>query len=173
MPFVLRKIRKSKWYKSEAVPWLLEGHLQADALVDLATKGNRLSIYLVNEDYSNLEQLVAALATSNTDYISDFEYAIFDLIFLDDIGIKLEEIEGETPDRIVNSWHRDLVELSASKIMALATVIQTKAERKRFHSNRVLELVENSVISQQIDMTKLKPKLLERINQIINSQRPM
>jgi hypothetical protein len=42
---VLRKIRKSKWYKSGSVPWLEEGDLRADALSDLATKGNKLSVY--------------------------------------------------------------------------------------------------------------------------------
>ncbi|MCI0490485.1 MAG: hypothetical protein L0229_28150 [Blastocatellia bacterium] len=164
MPFILRKIRKAKWYKSEGVPWLAEGDLQADALVDLATKGNRLSIYLVYDDRSNLERVVAALATANTDYISDFEYALFDLSALEKIGIELEKIEGETPDAMVNSWHCDLVELSASKILALATIIRSQAKRKRILSRRVLELVESAIASQQIDPTKLKPKLFEKIN---------
>lgn len=50
MALVLRKIRKSKWYKSGSVPWLEEGDLRADALSDLATKGNKLSVYLVDGD---------------------------------------------------------------------------------------------------------------------------
>jgi hypothetical protein len=44
VPFFLSKIRKSKWYKHNDVPWLAEGELQADALGDLATNANALSL---------------------------------------------------------------------------------------------------------------------------------
>lgn len=172
MPFVLRKIRKAKWYKSDGVPWLGEDELQADALVDLATKGNKLSVYVVDDDQANLEQIVTALA-ANCDYISDFDYALFNREALLEVNIKFENTEGDTPDAIVNSWHCDLIELSATKMMALATLIWTRAERKRFLSKRVLEMVVKAIASQQIDRTKLrlKPEMVAKIDQLIASER--
>ena len=65
------------------------------------------------------------------------------------------------------------IELSASNLIAIATLIQMQAVKRRILSKRVLELVEIAIISQQIDSTKLKPKLFEKINQIIKSRKPM
>ena len=62
MPLFLRIIRKAKWYKNEQVPWLPEGELQADTLTDLSTKSNELSVWHIEDDRSNLEQVVTALA---------------------------------------------------------------------------------------------------------------
>lgn len=168
MPLILRKIRKAKWYKGGGVPWLAENDLQADALGDLLTKGNRLSIYLVDDEYTNLEQIVTALA-ANCDYISDFDFALFNEEALQNINIKLESTEGDTPDATVNSWHGDLVELTADKVIALATVIWTRAEKRRFLSKRILELVVKAVASQQIDRARLKKGLMEKIDPLIIS----
>jgi hypothetical protein len=166
VPFLLRKIRKAKWYRTEAVPWLPNDQLQADALVDLATKGNKLSVYLVDDDHANLEQIVAALA-ANADYISDFDYALFNQNRLWDVDIKLESTQGDTPDSEVNDWHCDLIELSASSVIALANIILTDAMKKRFLSKRVFELLVSGVSSGQIDRTKvrLKPDIASRIDQ--------
>jgi hypothetical protein len=157
VPLILRKIRKAKWYRSDAVPWLAREDLQADALVDLATKGNRLSVYVVEDDQSNLERIIAGLA-ANCDFISDFDYALFADEALDEIKINVEDTNGETPDAVVNSWHRDLVELSAANIFALANVIGTRAERKRVLSRRVLQLVAHAVATGQIERGKLRLK---------------
>jgi hypothetical protein len=84
---------------------------------------------------------------------------------LRDIGIKVEDNEGNTPDPVVNSWHRDLAELTAGKILALANVIFATGERKRFLSKRVLELLAEAMASQQIDRTRvrLNPESLAKI----------
>jgi hypothetical protein len=171
VPLLLRKIRKSKWYKSDAVPWLEEGELQADSLVDLATKGNRLSVYLVDDDHENLEQIVTALAAA-CDYISDFEFALFNEEAVHGTSIKVEETAGDTPDPVVNTWHRDLSELTANKVIALATVISTQAVRKRLLSRRVLELLVDAVVSRQLDRAKvrLNSESLAKIDKLVESK---
>jgi len=168
VPLILRKIRKAKWYRNDAVPWLAKEGLQADALVDLATKGNRLSVYVVEDDRSNLERIITAIA-ANCDFISDFDYALFAQETLDEIKINAEHTSGETPDTVVNSWHRDLVELSAANIFALANVIVTNAERKRVLSKRVLELVARAVASGQIEREKLrlKPDQIAKVDGVL------
>ena len=83
MPFVLRKIRKSKWWKHPGVPWLAHSDLQADALGDLQTSSNQLSVYHIEDDKSNLEQIVTALAASR-DTIANLDYALLDLQIVTD-----------------------------------------------------------------------------------------
>lgn len=169
MPFVLRKIRKAKWYKSSDVPWLLDSDLQADALGDLVTKGNRLSVYLIDDDQANLPQVVAALAASGQ-YVSDFEYALFDFAALLEFDIEVERAEGNTPDDLVNDWHRELVRLSVQKITALATLIQGRAERRRFLSKQVFKLISQGIAAGNIDRTKLKPSLTNQIDSVARSE---
>jgi len=154
---VLRKIRKSKWYKNEGVPWLAEGELQADALSDLATKDNELSVWRIEGNRSNLERVVVALA-AGCDYISNFDYALFDQETLSEINIRIKNTEGDSPDEDANSWHVDLAELSATKLMELATAIMRKAEIKRIPEKSILRLVARAVASGQIDRTKLRLK---------------
>lgn len=96
MPLVLRKIRKSKWYKTERVSWLEEGQLQADALADLKTTNNELSVWHIEDDKSNLEEVVAALA-ANCDDVSNLDYALFDQQLLSEIDIRIKATKGGSP----------------------------------------------------------------------------
>jgi hypothetical protein len=72
MPFILRTIRKDRWYRIEDVPWLEEGDIHADPLADLNTKANELSVWLIEDDRSNLNRVVSALAATRT-HISNLD----------------------------------------------------------------------------------------------------
>jgi len=47
-------LQKIRWHGSDVLQWLPANDLQADSLVDLATKNNQLSIYIVESNRSNL-----------------------------------------------------------------------------------------------------------------------
>jgi len=164
VPLVLRKIRKSKWYRHPGVTWLATGDLQADALGDLQTNSNKLSAYLIEDDNSNLDQVVTALA-ANGDFISNLDYALLDIQALSELGIKTKHTQGETLDTEVNAWHLDLIELSAQKIMGLADAILKEADRQRFQKKRLVRLVATAVASECVDRMRLKPKILEQIDE--------
>ncbi len=156
MPLILRTIRKAKWYRNDPLPWLSPDELQADALVDLNTKGNALSVYLVKEDDAEaLERLVTALA-ANRDSIKELDYALFADDILSEIGIKISAVGGNTPDSVVNTWHRDLTELSASKIMRLADAIRKGARIKRIPGKRIRGLIIDALAANRVDRAKLR-----------------
>jgi hypothetical protein len=159
---LLRTIRKAKWYKNENVSWLAEGELQADAMADLSTKDNELSVWHIEYDRSNLEQVVAALAAGR-DSIANLDYALFDQQILSAIGIKIKDTKGGSPDEKVNSWHRDLMELSATKLMELAKAIQTKAAKERILPKDIIRFIKQAAESGQIDLAKLKPGVKVKI----------
>jgi len=163
VPFVLRKIRKAKWYKHRGVPWLAQGDLQADALGDLQTSNNELSVYYIESNKSNLERVVTALA-ANRDFISNLDYALLDLEVLSELGIKTERRAGETPDAQVNTWHIDLVELSAHKLMDLADAIYKHADKRRLQKKKLIQLIVKAVTSKCIDGTRLSPELSKEID---------
>jgi len=162
VPLLLRKIRKSKWYKNESVPWLQEDQIQADALGDLVTSSNSLSVWLVNDDQSNLEQVVVALA-STCDFVSNIDYALFKVELLSGIGIEIEPNEGLTPYSEANHWHRDLTRITARKLIKLAELIYTDAQRMRIPEKKVLGLIKDAVKNKQIDIVDLQENIAKKV----------
>jgi hypothetical protein len=136
VPLILRKIRKNKWCNTESLSWLQEGEIQADAFNDVATKSNTLSVWEVADDKSDLEQVIIALASS-CDNLSNLDYAVINSDLLKDIGIQSIATEGNTIYSKANPLHRDLVDLTASKLLRslkLCLSIQREhdVQRKKF-----------------------------------------
>lgn len=158
MALVLRKIRKSKWYKSPSVPWLSATDLQADALSDLGTKANALSVYFVREDLSDLDRVVAAVAACG-DHVSIFDYTLFDEALLHQSSFKLSNTPGTTPDTVVNNQnHRDLIELSRDAIVELSKTVQ-KAQTHRIHDKKVADLIRDSIKNGCMKADDINPEL--------------
>src|SRR5262249_54837104 len=153
VPLVLRKIRKARWLK---LPWLSVDEFQADALTDLTTKGNELSVWLVEDDRSNLPQIVTALA-ADCDTVSNFDYFLLRESALLRIGIKTIRSKGDSPDETANGrYHQDLIELSAEKILRLAAAIQSEAERSRFSERHVFGFLAQAFAIGQLDRAKVR-----------------
>ena len=162
MGFLLRQIRKSKWYAHKDVPWLGEGNIQADALADLKTEDNALSVWFIEGDKTNLEDVVAALAAGR-DVIANFDYALIDESLVTEIGIKVTATPGEVGDPRVRIWHRDLAELSGGKLYGLALAISKHGEKQRVLPDTVTDLVRRAVASGGIRLADLKPEIASRI----------
>lgn len=156
MPFILRKIRKARWYK-DAHPWLKTGELQADALRDLKTDENVLSVWQILDDKSNLERVVTALATT-ADNICNLDFALLNIEVLSRLGIEAKTTPGTSRDASANRWHLELTELSANKVLGLAHALSELGERERVPEPRVLELITKSVIAGDIEKTGLRFK---------------
>jgi len=153
MPY-LRKIRKAKWYKSELLPWLSQNDLQADALVDLSTKSNELSVYLVDQDKTDLNQVVVALALT-CDNLSNVDFALIKEEDLEPLQIKVRQSQGDTPDELVNSRHYDLYEITAQKILALALVIK-RSEISRITEPNIKKNAIRALKEKRLDRSRVK-----------------
>jgi hypothetical protein len=162
MAKLLRKIRKSRWYKNELPPWLPQGSLQADPLSDLNTQDNSLSLWQIQANNSNLTDIVLALATT-LQSISNIDCAIFDSSLISEINCKIEQKEGRTCYQEASKWHCDVVELTADKLLQLAKLIYDRAERKRFRETDVETLLINAVNLGKISLTSLQPNVKDRI----------
>lgn len=158
MAMLLRNVRENRWFKSEAAQWLRQGDVPADPLGDLATKENRLSVWEVASDRSNLERIVRALAVSR-DKIADMGYVLFDSNLLTTVGIDTREESGQTPDAGANTWHRDLIELSGNKLVTLTRLILENGESGTVLKKRLEQLVEEGIQQKQLPekcRTKIK-----------------
>ena len=149
MPILLRNVRANRWIKSEAAPWLENDDVPADPLGDLATKDNRLSVWEVAFDHSNLERIVRALAVSR-DRIADMGYVLFDSSLLEGAGINAAVENGATPDEGANSWHRDLIDLSGNKLVLLTRLILQNGVSGTLLKKRLEQLVEDGIQQKQL-----------------------
>jgi hypothetical protein len=162
VPLLLRTIKKSRWNKDN-FPWLTQDDIQADLLGDLVTSKNALSVWLVQDDKSNLNEVITALA-SNRDTVSNLDYTIFDVNLLLDINIKIEINEGKTPYEKANRWHRDLIELTANKIVKLAESLLKHSSKERILEREILNLIKVAVSNGQIEREKLKPSINNKVS---------
>ena len=127
--------KKLKWMWEEPITWLDDGDIPADPLNNLATSDNTLSVYEVNNDRWRIERVAAAMVAGRNKSIDDIEFIAFDQSILDEVGIVLDPTKrGTTCDKEVNLWHRDMIEISATKLVAFAKRIVPTV-----HSDLVLE----------------------------------
>lgn len=166
MAFLLRKIKKGRWYKHEAVPWLKQDELQADALLDLQTKGNKLSIWRVEDDRSNLNRIIAALV-STCDNATNIDFALLKQSIIDTLDIKIEKANGDSHDHELNqTCHLHLVELTTAKLYKLLQEIQKPGIRGRCLEKQVINLVIEATRTGKIPRTKLSQTIQNKLDQI-------
>jgi len=160
-PFLLRHIDKRRWDRvGEQIPWLPAGELPAAPLGDLKTTVQSvLSVWHIQEDRANLEDVVASLA-ANRDHSDKFDYTLFDMELLAEAGIRPMSTLGNSPNRVMNEqWHRDLVELTSSKLVQLARLISQGGNFDRVQEERVKELIAEAVNAGRIRKEALSEKL--------------
>ena len=140
-----------------------ENDFQADALVDLSTKNNILSVWYVKDDKSNLERIISALA-ANCDDVSNFDYALFGYNSIETININIRNSSGTSPDQLVNSnWHYELIELSANQILNLAGFISREGEVKRITEQQVKRLIGKAISYKFLDNERINDKIKNKV----------
>ena len=149
MLIALRKIdRKVLWDKTPSngeKAWLAVGELRADALEDISTDDNRLSIYVLEDGVEvTIERVVGAIAATR-EHIAKLDYVTFDPEILGELNLEVEPVLGKTLDPLINSCHRDLIHLTATKLANLGNTMQQRGEVKRKQPNVVGRLINASL----------------------------
>lgn len=106
-----------------------------------------------------LNRVVAALALTR-DQLGHMDLALISDGVLEDCGIRHACIESTTPDKEVNRWHLDLVELSMQKLTVLASKIIAQGEIKRFQWSMVKAAIQDSLSADYIVTGEINSKLL-------------
>jgi hypothetical protein len=160
---LLRKITKPKWFDT---PWLPAGEVPADALVDLRTQQNTLSVWRVDPGEANLSAVIAALASNQTTRVDKFDYVLLDDEVVTGLGIQCVKTEGDSPHLDANStWHFDLVELTATKVVGLAREMKrVEAEHRRMFPDDVREILRSALDGGALKRAKVKPELLAELD---------
>lgn len=138
----------------------MPGETQADAVDDLRTKGNALSVFEV-DDPANVERIVVAFASGrmNPDHIG---FAVFDGDAVGRLGIQIQKTPGSTADAAVNALHHDLQQLTASQLAGLANIV-AGGTTDQILRKRLTELLKDGLAAGRLDQDKVNPKLLSQL----------
>ena len=141
--------------------WLAPGHIAADCLTDLRTSGNKLSIWFLPDDQGFALRIAVAMAAMR-DRIDTFDYAIFDAALLGESGFEVEESAGGTPDAEVNTHHRDIIKLSAARLLELAiAMVRVGPHFERITKREMTELLGSAVKESKLDRGRVTRKILD------------
>ena len=163
MSFYLRALNnKLRWYKSSNPSWLLPNEIPVHPLADLLPKlgDHSLSLWHIDPDRSNLKRVAAAI-TAGRNTVDKFDYVLFPEELIGSCGVSIIQIPGETPDDHSNEhWHWDVIELTADKLVRLATEMYVKGEVARILPEVIRQLILQGIESRQLQEGKISQNLL-------------
>ena len=145
----------------------VEDEIQADALWDLKTEDNQLSVWHIEDDQSNLDLVLTALA-ANCQFIDNVDYVLIDQRTLTGLNIQVRQTNGNSHYHSANEWHRDLLDLSARRILELAKEIYKNSDNRMRKGNKeVKQLLVSAVTSRNIDPANLHKDLQRQITKAL------
>jgi len=163
MPQLLRAIRINRWDRGQA--GISTKEIPADALTDLRTTQNKLSVWLLNKNSTHINRIIAALAGTR-DKLANFDYLTFNQKIIPKVDIKQCHVNGDSPDDELNrEFHYDLIEISGDRLLKLATYLYFNGKAERLLPKQVALLIFEGVKNGQIDESKIKyyDKVLKKV----------
>lgn len=155
MAFLLRKInKKTIWDHKDDTH-----ELAADALLDLQTHDNSLSVYKVNHDDDSLTRVITALAATR-DAANRFNFILLPISLVEQLGITMAATDGMTPDDYVNSTlHLDLINLTVKQIAALALAMHEHGNLEKRTKSEIKTSIGDALNNGYFRRDQLKPIL--------------
>jgi hypothetical protein len=139
----------------DQLSWLNNDELPSDALLNVKTQNNSLSIYLLDDEGADLEKILCAHA-STRDHINRIDYVVISEDMLLETGMELENTPGQTPVNYVNDLHHDIVHISADRLIGMVKSSIINGWICRLTPPKVKKLIKSHVDIGTIKLEQLK-----------------
>lgn len=164
---LVRKISRGKWPEECICP--IE-QLRADALSDLRTSGDTLSVWKIN-DINDMDNAVLALAASSkTEEIEHVHVIWTEEENLKNKGINLDGTQkGDTIVVDLQDKHINLIKLNYSFLGIIASIIMQELSQdhaRRFPKAYVKNLLVQAYIDKRISQEICTEKLLKQLQKL-------
>ncbi len=159
---LVRKISKSKWFQIDIRK---DNDVSADAITNcLKTTNNTLSVWSIeNED--DIEKAILAIA-SNLDHIETIDIVILNDEVLQESGIKIITSKGNTPIESLKEIHRDLSELTFSKLGNVKDHIVERIRNdklRRFTKGKLKKILRDAIEKGFLELDDLNESVRNKI----------
>ena len=133
------KFGKKRNWDILRLDWL-SGGVQADPATDLRVSLGKMSVWWIEDDESNLDLVILALASSR-DYIEKLEYGLFPEQIPSQLEIKVDSEAGDTPVSSANNYHRHLIEMTTDSLARFVNIIFHDMQKSRKLKPQVREMI--------------------------------
>lgn len=162
MSLIVRKINRAKWEQSD---YHNSNDVSADAItLCMKTDGNTLSVWHITSE-NDIDKAVLAMATG-CERIDKMDFVIIDVGLINKNNLTLNSTPGITPvDSMVES-HRNIADLTYSKLGFVKDIIVDKLKNnqtKHYTKSDLKKLILNAIEVGLIQQTALKASLLDKI----------
>ncbi|WP_421827061.1 hypothetical protein [Larkinella sp.] len=160
MSLLVRKIARSKWYNKKQN---IDIDTPADAISScLRTQNNTLSVWRI-EDESEVKEAILAII-SNQDQLDTIDIVILKETYLSENSIQIETTKGETPVKELVNIHRDLSQLTYSKLGIIAKhITDQEATFKRITVKDSKQIILEAIEKKRLSIDDLKVKVRMKI----------
>lgn len=160
MPFLLRKVKQERWHFEPATP------LPAEPLTDLNAIANELSVWALEDNLGNLDEIVVGIA-ANSESLSKVDVAWIQEELIARLGLSVVSSVGITVFTPALQLHRDIIELKAENLLHIASAIRGNATYKLFTRPTVRSLLLREVKSGRLAITDLKPRVQDELRKYL------
>jgi hypothetical protein len=167
MPY-FRKVKGSKWDKESNGETYQPLTLPSDPVGDLGTTQGVLSLWYVNEDLSNLNDVILGVLANNNTF-SHLDYALLPDVDLSRLPILVTSTAGRTTYDPARAYHRNLEVQTAAKLVDLACTIINVAQFERIPKDDCIDRLVQAIREKRIDPSQLNPELRPRLEQLLSS----
>lgn len=166
MNYIIRKLNKKKYKEyCDSKKIKINDCLNADLNNYFITENQVVSIYLCPNDDNNIERIYSTLSANSSNGLKENSYYIIveidTLLFynnLKEIGVELIKNEGQTFDKITNSYHHDICIRNLTNAKSFNDLIfnKCKFQIKEIEANKVVKSLELLKINQDSEIDWVK-----------------
>jgi hypothetical protein len=158
MPAFLRNITNPKWVRPA---WSTDEDIPADALTDLRSTNNELSVWAITTEVTDVSLALTAFASARAN-LDKLDYVLIDEGIPQSVSIRVDTCEGLTPCSSANHLHRNLAQLTVRKVSSLAVAIMA-LDKKRVTEKQVKTMLVEALNKGALDRNRVNPKLLSQL----------
>jgi len=162
MSFLVRKINKAKWYQIDIME---SDEVSADAITNcLKTNKNTLSVWHI-ETEDDLEKAVLAIV-ANQDHLDTIDVVILDEPSLNNYNLNIVASPGETPVTSLIEAHRDIAELTFTKLGQVKEHIVQRIRNqklKRYTVSSLKKILTNAINDGLLKKEDLNETIRQKI----------
>lgn len=174
MTFFVRKISKAKWPSEEEIAETpldtdIIPSVRADALTTcLKTSQNTLSVWAVeNSSDEEIEKAILALITNaKLERLNRIQVVYFSKEDVINLGLPLEETDGDTVIESLSKLHNDLIDLNYEKLGKVSQLIISSLRTesvKTYNERKLKEILLKAIENKVVDQNLLHPSLQARL----------
>lgn len=167
MAYLLRIVSGPHWEQSRDS--LAQAQVVSDRVLrDLSPTNDRISVWEIDDDRSNLPRVIAALA-ANREELKRLDYVLADAASLPALGFDVEPSHGDTADDEVNRcWHRDIVVGDRTGLERVARCLLESDSPRHFSREEIARAILKSESASSLprDRWKLKGKHVAAVDRL-------